>query len=75
MAERTLPILPNITGPVYVRPDGKRTRNANGYDLADLVCQPCVDTNCAACETEPHSYTGWSTCDCNVGFKQPRRRG
>lgn len=49
----------------YMTSDGLWTVNANGFDLAEIVCQPCVLSKCGECEHEPHEPSGWSLCLCN----------
>lgn len=54
------------TGPnVFPRADGAWTRNINGYDLAEIVCQQCVLGDHAHCVVAEHAHTGYSCCACN----------
>lgn len=67
--ERKLPINDRfgraLPADPYEDNDGLWTRNVNGYDLADVVCQPCVQEDCRNCEVSSHTFTGWSGCACN----------
>jgi hypothetical protein len=66
--ERVWPSPPGISGKPFRREDGAWTRNVNGFDLAEIVCQHCVVGNHFACIDGECTDSGYSCCPCNGQF-------